>query len=96
MSIAGGIFATFFIFFSFTWALLPGGLGILNFKKKHGALLYFAGKLLWLLLLLIHPIILYALWNGLLNNKEIVFSWLFIPLVLQILFFTIFARDVGT
>jgi len=96
MAIVGGVLGTIFLLFSVAWALLPGGFGISNFKKKHGAVANLIGSALWLLLLLIHPVILYLLWSGLLNNKEIVYSWLFVPLGLQLLFFLIFARNVGT
>ncbi len=54
------------------------------------------GMLLWLLLILLHPIVLYLLWNSLLNNKETMYGWLLVPLVYQIIFFKIFARNVGT
>ncbi|VAW78549.1 hypothetical protein MNBD_GAMMA12-3408 [hydrothermal vent metagenome] len=94
--VVGGVLGTIFLLFSFAWALLPGGFGIKNFKKKRGGILYLIGLLFWLLLLLIHPLIVYLLWSGLLNHKDIVFSWLFLPLLMQIIFFTVFGRNVGT
>ncbi len=96
MIIVGGIVGTIFLLFSFAWALLPGGFGIANFKKKHGVASNLIGMLLWLLLLLIHPLIAYLFWSGLLNHKDVVFSWLLLPLLFQTIFFTIFGRDVGT
>ncbi|VAW64143.1 hypothetical protein MNBD_GAMMA09-1299 [hydrothermal vent metagenome] len=63
------IAGTFFLLFSFAWALLPGSFGISNFRKKHGDILNATGMLLWIALLLTHPLALFLLWHGFIYDK---------------------------
>jgi len=86
------IVCSFVLFFGIVWAFLPGGFGLNNFNKANLAPLTYIATISWWALLLAHPFVAYKLWFG--NGN--VYWWLLLPIVLHILFFTIFGQDVST
>ena len=86
------IICTLILVIAMAWAFLPGGFGLNNFNKANQGLLTHIASISWWALLLAHPFAAYKLWFGTGN----VYWWLLLPLVLHILFFTIFGQDVGT
>ena len=55
---------TLVLLMGIAWAILPGGFGLSNFKKKHGAFMNALGTFAWILLITLHLITLYILWSG--------------------------------
>ena len=85
------VVVTFFLFFSGFWALVPGGFGIMNFRNTHFGLIAQLGLVCWWILLLLHPLAFYKIWftpDG--------WLWLAPVVVMQVLFFTIFGKNLGT
>ena len=79
------------LLFSGFWAVLPGAFGIANFRKTHFGLSARLGQLGWWILLLVHPLTIYKIWF-----TEDGWLWLAPVVVMQVSFFAIFGRDVGT
>lgn len=73
------------------WALLPGGFGLLNFKKSHRQPLIFIASATWWLLVTSHLFAFCMIWF----TQGGVYWWLIIPLVLHVIFFVCFGRDVS-
>ena len=96
MDIVLAVFGTCFLGGSLLWAFLPGMFGLANYKRHHSPSENNIASITWAALLLINPVAGYLLWDGIINNKEYVFSWLFLPLPFHIIFFSIFGRNLGT
>lgn len=76
------------------WTMLCWTFGALNFQKKHAdtRFLVYLSKVLWYVLLIAHPIIIFCSWKAWLTFSEALFPLL----ICHVLFGVIFARDVGT
>lgn len=85
------ILASFVLLFSMFFALLPGGFGLRNFKRKSdnaaGTLMTVFYHLLWML----HIFAIYSVWAG-----AIGLWWaICIPVILIIIFFVVVGGDLG-
>lgn len=85
------IAASFALIFSLAWAYLPGGFGVNNFRTIHTGALGHLAALCWWLLLLVHPLAIYRIWAG-----GRLWLWLGVIVVMQLLFFASFGRNVST
>lgn len=83
--------ASFALVFSAAWTWLPGGLGVNHFRDAHPGTLGDLAQLCWWVLLLAHPLAIYRIWTG-----DSLWLWLGVIIVMPLLFFPIFARDVST
>ena len=91
MQVVINIVGSLFLFFCFVWTLLPWGFGVHNYAKSHGKLLVFVARASWLVLLLVHPLLIYLVWF------ESISYWLMLALIIaHIVFCVLFARDVST
>ncbi|NOR71893.1 MAG: hypothetical protein GQ532_19775 [Methylomarinum sp.] len=86
------IVSTFVLLLGMLWALLPGGFGLNNFNTSHAPPLTYLAMGTWGILILTHLFVLYKIWSG----QENVYWWILLPLLMHIIFFTIFGRDVST
>lgn len=91
-----GILSTIYLLMSFGFAFLPGMFGLANYKKNHGSIANLIATGAWLALLMLHLWLGYVVWEGIINNRDTIFSWLLLTVPAQIIFFTSFGRDVGT
>ncbi len=91
MSIFINIVCSLFFFMGFVWAYIPGELGLINYKKAHSNTLGRVATIVWVSLMLIHPIAIYMLWT-----TSFSVLWLFlITVAFQILFFTVFGKNLS-
>ena len=74
------------------WAFLPGSFGLGNFRKKHAGPVNVLAALVWWLLMLSHALVLGLVWIAAAGA----WRWLLLPVALQIVFFSVFGRDVST
>lgn len=76
------------------WTLFAWAFGALNFQNKHAdnRFLFYLSKVLWYVLLIAHPIIIFSSWKAWLAFSEAIFPLL----ICHVLFGAIFARDVST
>lgn len=84
--------SSFVLLIGLVWALLPGGFGLRNFKKKHAQPLAAIASVSWGLLILANPLVCYWVWFA----PGGAYGWLAVLLVLHILFLSVFARDLST
>lgn len=83
--------ASLFLLMGMFWALLPCGFGVSNYVKAHNPVLGLIARISWLVLLAVHPLLIYLIWF------ESVSYWLLLLLVAaHILFLSLFGRDLST
>jgi hypothetical protein len=73
------------------WTLLPCGFGLHNYIKSHSKYLGFIASLCWLVLLAVHPLLIYLLWFD-----AVTYWWLFLLAAAHALFLLLFGRNLGT
>ncbi|WP_039911849.1 hypothetical protein [Cellvibrio mixtus] len=59
---------TLFLVMGAIWTLLPWAVGVNNYVKSHSGYLTAIARSYWLLLLVLHPLLIYLLW--LIRKKE--------------------------
>jgi len=85
------VICTFALFAGIVWAFLPGGFGLHNFNAANQPPLTYIASISWWILLLAHPFVAYNLWFG--NGN--VYWWLLVPILLHVVFFTIFGQNLS-
>lgn len=81
------IFASFLLVMSMIFVLLPGGFGLMNFKRKHGAAASLVATVFYHGLWLAHAPVVYNLWSGVVG--------LWWPILLLLLFVVVYFVTVG-
>lgn len=83
--------ASFILLMSMLFALLPGGFGLMNYKRKSNKGAALLTALFYHTLWLCHVFAIYSIWAGLVG-----YWWsLTIPIVLLIIFFSTVGKDVS-
>lgn len=78
------------LIFSIAWTLLPWSFGLNNYAKTHGKFMAFLARTAWILLLFLHPLLIYLIY------AEGVSYWTLLLLVAgHALFHKFFGRNVG-
>jgi len=76
---------------SIAWTLLPWSFGLQNYVKAHNQCFSLAARCYWLVLLLVHPLLMYAIWF-----YDVTYWYLLLLVAAHILFLYWFGRDLGT
>ena len=92
MQLIINLFLSLVIVLGGVWALLPGGFGLHNYNASHSQPFVAIATVTYWMLLLIHPYVLYKIWFG----YGGVHWWIVTVILMHIIFFTIFGRDVST
>lgn len=91
MIIVVKVFASFLLMMSMIFVLLPGGFGLMNFKRKHGAAASVVATAFYHGLWLAHVLVIYNLWAGVLG-----LWWpIMVLLAAVIIFFASVGKDVS-
>lgn len=91
MQIIIKVLASFFLIMSAFWVLLPCVFGLQNYVKSHNKYYGFIARFCWLALLLVHPVLLYAIWF-----HDMTYWYLLLLMGGHIFFLRLFGRDLGS
>lgn len=76
---------------SVLWTLLPWVFGLQNYVKSHNKLCGLIARCYWLGLLMIHPLLIYAIWF-----YDMTYWYFLLLIAAHMLFLRLFGRDLGT